>query len=148
MNTLIETYRGWEISFNTESESFYVKSNEFDRGENKKSFSAAKKYIDDFIKDNLQFVPIWVQKTSGEKIKLIGIRKDKRFVYERRNGSKDQLSDYEEKDYFLVDDVNIPIFAEIDRLSAENAAIVSKIKEMRENLVKVGLEGIKAKYAI
>jgi hypothetical protein len=57
----IECYRGWDISFNTEKETFYASCDECDRQETKKSFSSAKKYRDEGIRANTTFEPIWVQ---------------------------------------------------------------------------------------
>ena len=111
MRVEIENYRGWDISFDTERETFYAKSVEYDRGETKRSFASAKQFVDDFIKENLQFKPVWVEKVPSQynnqnKIKLIGIRKDKRFVYEDADGKKNQLSEYSEKDYILCNEEN------------------------------------------
>ena len=39
MKTEIAKYRGWEISFDTDKETFYALSNDYDRDETKKSFS-------------------------------------------------------------------------------------------------------------
>ena len=66
MKVFIENYRGWDISFDTDKESFYAQSDEYDVGETKKSFASAKKYIDDFLKDNLQFQPIWVERPVSQ----------------------------------------------------------------------------------
>ena len=51
MKVQIENYRGWNIEFDTEKESFYCHSEQHDKDENKKSFASTKKWIDDFIKD-------------------------------------------------------------------------------------------------
>lgn len=78
MRVEIANYRGWEISFDTDKEEFYCLSNEYDNDVNKKSFSASKKYIDDYIKLNKEFKPFFVtSKDSRErKIKIVGVRKD------------------------------------------------------------------------
>jgi hypothetical protein len=70
-----------------------------------KSFASTKKYIDDYIKENSSFKPVMVQKfettfSSAEIIKLVGIRKDNKFMYEDKNGKIKQLSTYDEKIIF------------------------------------------------
>ena len=111
MRTLITEYRGWEIFFDTDKEEFYTISNEYDKDITKKSFASTKKFVDDYIKENNSFKPILVQKepsmfNNGEIIKLIGIRKDGDFMYEDKDGKKQRLSSYNEKDYFLINPEN------------------------------------------
>ena len=111
MRVLIENYRGWEIYFDTDKEEFQTVSNEYDKQETKRSYASSKKYIDDYIKSNNVFKPIKVQKmptmfSEGKVITLIGIRKDKAFMYEDEEGRKQQLSSYDERDYFIVDSRN------------------------------------------
>jgi hypothetical protein len=139
MKVEIEIYRGWLISFNTEKETFYCHSEKWDKDENKKSFASTKKWIDDFIKDNEVFKPIWVETkpqvtTSHRKIKLIGIRKDGRFIYEDSKGEKHQLSDYDTKDYIIYDEEN-------EKYKIEALKISEKIEALRlqknETLKKV-----------
>jgi hypothetical protein len=128
MKIEIQVYRGWSISFDTEKETFYCHSEQWDKDENKKSFASTKKWIDDFIKENEVFNPIWVEskpKTYGEKmIKLIGIRKDERFVYENSKGEKVQLPEHNEKDYILYDEKN-------EKHKIEAAKIDEQIEELR-----------------
>ena len=151
MTILIENYRGWDISFNTVKETFYAQSDEYDRGETKKSFASAKQYIDDFIKENNQFKPVWVERLSfygsvEGKIKLIGIRKDKRFVYEGKDGKKEQLAEYSEKDYILYNKENDIFYKQIEECRKRRDALDEEIKEIKDKIVKVGLDSIKAKY--
>lgn len=151
MKIEIENYRGWEIYFDTEKETFYAQSDEHARGESKKSFAAAKKFIDDFIKDNTEFKPIWVESPpsswSGKnKIKLIGIRKDKRFIYEGDKGEKEQLPEYNEKDYILVNPDNEPIYEAIKVLQDKQKETALEIKALESKIIRVGLEEIKKKY--
>ena len=139
MKVIIDNHRGWEISFDTELETFYCISDRYDRDETKKSFASIKKFIDDFIKENEIFEPVWVETkpnsyTSDKKIKLIGIRKDGRFIYENSKGEKQKLSDYNEKDYILYDANNDKfrleaekINKEIEVLNAKRDAVLDKI---------------------
>lgn len=139
MKVEIEIYRGWSISFDTDQETFYCHSEQYDRDENKKSYSTTKKWIDDFIKDNEIFKPIWVESSpkryGQKKIKLIGIRKDGRFVYEDAKGEKKQLSEYDEKDYILYDEAN-------EKYKIEASKIDEQMEVLRLQRIKV-LENVK-----
>ena len=150
MRILIEEYRGWEIFFDTDKEEFYTVSNEYDTDNTKKSFSSTKKYIDDFIKENNSFKPIFVQKErttydNANIIKLIAIRKDGDFMYENDKGQKKRLSSYEEKNYFLVNSENDVYFEQIEEIEKEREKLLSKINELRSKLIKVTVEEIKQK---
>jgi hypothetical protein len=152
MKIQIENYRGWDILFDTEKESFYVVSNQFDRDETKKSFASAKKYIDDFIKENLKFEPFWIEKpatmwSKAMKVKVIGIRKDKRFVYETKEGVA-QLSEYDEKDYFLFNEDNISVYRQMDELKLKKEEIDNQYKELEKKVIKEGLKPLKERYSV
>jgi hypothetical protein len=105
MNVKIETYRGFEIMFNTDKSEFECAVK--DQSKESKSFDAIKKWVDEYLKDNATFEPFFVIKSpnsytvSKEILKIIGIRKDGRFISEGKNGEKEQVSEYHEKDYIL-----------------------------------------------
>jgi hypothetical protein len=148
MRVLIENYRSWEICFDTDKEDFYTVSNEYDRQETKRSYASAKKYIDDYIKENNVFKPIKVQKmpsmfSGGEVITLIGIRKDKAFMYEDKDGKKQQLSGYNESDYFIVDSKNDVHFKRIAELAVERKKIDAELKEIEKSVIKVDVKQIR-----
>ncbi len=142
MKVDIEQYRGWDILFDTDKETFSCYSNQWDRSESKQSFAATKKFIDDFIKDNNTFKTVWAESKPGaynsdRKIKIIGIRKDGRLIYEDVKGEKKQLSDYNEKDYILYDKENEKhriksneIQIEIDNLNKQKKLVEAKITGM------------------
>lgn len=148
MRVLIQTYRGWEIYFDTENEEFYTMSNQFDTDKTKKSYSSAIKYIDDYIKENYKFTPFYVQKMPSiydnrdTTIKIIGIRKDGRFMYEDKDGSKHQLTEYDAKNYFKVNPENEPIFKEIHQLKDDISKLEGKVKELMSKVVKEELTDI------
>lgn len=140
MSVLIKKYRGWEISFDYNKESFECYSNQYDESETKKSFSSVKKWIDDFLKDNQTFKPFFIElkpkshSYNQAKIKIIGIRKDNRFIYEDEKGVKCQLSDYKEKDYVIYDYENekykeqaMIIDEEIEVLRLKRNEVLNKI---------------------
>jgi hypothetical protein len=143
MKVEIEIYRGWSISFDTEKETFYCHSEQWDKDVNKKSFASTRKWIDDFIKENEVFKPIWVEikpdtYNIDKRIKLIGIRKDGRFIYENEKGDKKQLSDYNEKDYILYNPENDKYREEANQVSVE----LEELRLKRNAILKkvVGIE--------
>ena len=151
MRVLIENYRGWEIYFDTEKEEFYTVSNEYDKQETKRSYASSKKYIDDYIKSNNVFKPIKVQKmptmfSEGKAITLIGIRKDKAFMYEDEEGRKQQLSSYDERDYFIVDSRNDVHFKRIAELAIERKRIDDEVKEIEKSVIKVDVKQIRQNF--
>jgi len=153
MRTLITEYRGWEIFFDTDKEEFYNISNQYDKDNVKKSFASAKKFIDDYIKENNQFKPILVQKepsmfNDGGIIKLIGIRKDGDFMYEDKDGKKQRLSSYNEKDYFLINPENDIPFKKIAELEKSRDEIGSEIKEIKKTIIKVDVKQIKKNFLV
>ena len=151
MKAKIEDYRGWEISFDIEEEKFYAQTQEWDKEVEKNSFASAKKYIDDFLKENNRFEPIWVETRASvyggaKKVKLIGLRLDGRFVYEGKDGEKEQLSEYTEKDYMLDNPVNEPIFIKIQESKDKIECIRGEISELEKQVTIVGIKEIKDKY--
>jgi hypothetical protein len=148
MRTLITEYRGWEIFFDTDKEEFYTVSNQHDKDNTKKTFASTKKFVDDYIKENNSFKPILVQKepsmfNNGEIIKLIGIRKDGDFMYEDKDGKKQRLSSYNEKDYFLINPENDEAFKKIAELEKKRDEIGSEIKEIKKTIIKVDVRQVK-----
>jgi hypothetical protein len=150
MRVLIEEYRGWEIYFDTDKEDFYTVSNQYDTDKSKKTYASSKKYIDDYIKANSEFKPINVQRmpneySAGKTITLIGVRKDKAFMYEDEKGNKQQLSHHDEKDFFLVDPKNEPHFYQILTLKSKIELLRAEIKEVEKLVVKVTVKDIREK---
>ena len=151
MRILIENYRGWEIYFDTDKEEFYTVSNEYDKQETKRSYASSKKYIDDYIKSNNVFKPIKVQKmptmfSEGKVITLIGIRKDKAFMYEDEEGRKQQLSSYDERDYFIVDSRNDVHFKRIAELAIERKRIDDEVNQIEKSVIKVDVKQIRQNF--
>ncbi len=115
---LIEEYRGWEISFDTEQETFYCLSDVYDRDEKKKSFASCKSFVDEYIKENNGFKEFFIESVPSfyrgyEKKKVIGIRKDGAFTIEEKGGKKGVLSKYNEKEYVVYNQDNKSIFDEL-----------------------------------
>lgn len=147
---LIENYRGWEIYFDNDKENFYTSSDDYDRENTKTSYAATKKWIDDFIKENLKFEPIVVERKDYRgvsQIKLIGIRKDRRFIYEGENGKKEQLSEYYEKDYYLPSPLNEEINEKIKEQQSIRDAADLEIQNLEKQLVKTPIiQELRNKY--
>lgn len=103
---LIENYRGFDIEFDSYYEKFQCEC-EDGKAKESQSFSAVKKFIDDFKKANQEFKPFYVEANPKrhydiDKIKIVGIRKDGRFVSEDKKGGLKQISDYSESNYMIV----------------------------------------------
>ena len=136
MKVEIENYRGWEISFDPDTEEFYGLSDRHDKDVNKKSYSATKKFIDDFIKDNQEFKAFNVESNpqsswGGKKGRIVGIRKDKRFIIELPDGKKEQVSYYSEKDFILINADNKMLWLELEKINKERDALYKKEREVK-----------------
>ena len=135
---LIQNYRGFDIEFDSNYEKFQCEV-EDGKAKESPSFSAMKKFIDDFKKTNQDFKPFWVEKNpesylSGKTMKVIGIRKDGRFVAEDEKGNKEQLSDHNLKDYMLK--------------KSENEEGIQKLQELRNKEQQQSFENAQAKKSI
>ena len=129
MKAIIENYRGFEISFDTDTEAFYGISDQYDKDFKKPSYASAKKFIDEFLKDNQNFKPFWVEVNpnsyrSTEKIRIIGIRKDNRFIYENSKGEKKQIIEYDEKDYIFPNSDNDQVKQQLKDAVIEQEEII------------------------
>lgn len=119
----IENYRGFDIEFETSSEKFQCIITE-DNTKQSISFSAIKKFIDEYIKENNEFKPFKIIKHPNENwgregiINVIGIRKDGRFVIQLEGGKKEQLPEYDESKYILFNEKAVQYIKEINSLKA------------------------------
>lgn len=150
MKVHIENYRGWDISFDTDKEMFHYVSSDYDADGKKISYTAAKKFIDDFIKENQTFNAFWVEVTpirstyrGMEKIKVVGIRKDGRFISENKKGEKSQISDYDLQDYMVINEANVPLWEELKILELEKKALNDKEKALKAKFAIKTLKEIK-----
>lgn len=98
---LIEEYRGFDIYLDKLTEYFICVSREYDTHINKKKLSLVKKEIDNYIKDNLIFTPIFIETGvtgwgGGRRtIKLASIREDERFIFENKEIEGQKLEECE-----------------------------------------------------
>lgn len=134
MTTIVETYRGYPISFDTFSEEFSCALN--DMSLNKKSFPSVKKAIDDYIKDNSKFSPFKVHHENdfGSTFTIVGVRKDNRFIYENNKGEKGQVSEYDERNYYLVVPANEAVYTSIAGIKSQINDLYAKIEKERAKL--------------
>lgn len=143
MQVLIETYRGWEIYFDIEVESFYCHSERYDRDQKKQSFAATKKYIDDYIKENSNFKPFKIEKLPsgyGDRyLTVVGIRKDGALMVEDSKGVKKQLFKYGMKYYILRTPDNDPINDEIKDLEVKITELNRQIRELQHKITGTSL---------
>jgi len=113
----IEDYRGWTIYFDKEEDRFYSVAQAYDVSKTNKTFTAAKKAIDDYLKDNQNFkvfdVVSWNHYGTAELIpaRIVGIRKDGRYLIKKSGQNEaEQLSTYDENNWILHKTSNlIPI---------------------------------------
>lgn len=150
MRVLIEEYRGWEIMFDTDSEDFYTSSNEYDKEAKKRSYAATKKFIDDFIKDNTEFKPVQVETLdswlhSARRVMLVGIRKNGTFVSQDKDGKKSQFSKYNEDDFFLSNEANDPIYAQLKTLDEAIDGLRKERKTIENQLIRVSVADYRKK---
>ena len=147
MNVLIQNYRGVDILFDADNERF---SYTFDLGSwsQKQSFAACKKSIDDYIKNNLTFEPFVVRSLrSGKTLKITGIRKDNRFVYDLNN-TKEQISEYNETDYIEYDESHEKQYVQVAVLELEIDKLQKEISDVKNTITGKTLKELKSKYAV
>jgi len=154
----IEKYRGYDIEFDVDEEKFQCIVTDNDNKESK-SLAAVRKFVDEYIKNNQKFSPFWVELCPGKggwstekRLKIIGLRKDNRFMAELPDGTKTQVSGYDMNRYIIEDIVNKQIIDELNQESSDkeyadkewNKARKAKIEtieavdlaEFRSNLLK------------
>jgi len=162
MKSYIETYRRFPIHFNTDTEAFECAAKETanwrndDAVKSSKSYSAIKKFIDEFIKDNSTFEPFKVRKSPSynystnypNEMKIVGIRKDNRFIYEKANGEKDQISEYDEEKYVLFNPEDDALYAKIAFLELRVDEARKKLEEAKGLVKGETLKQLKSKYKI
>jgi hypothetical protein len=108
MKAKIETYRGVDIYFETNSEKFICEVAD-EMKIDKNSYKSTIDAIDNYFRENKNFKPIKVITNPAEMYggigsglyTIIGIRKDGRFIYEDDKGNKRQLAEHYEKSVIL-----------------------------------------------
>jgi hypothetical protein len=140
----IENYQGWTIYFDKEQDRFYSVSQSDDVDKTSKSFTAAKKAIDDYLKDNQNFKPFKVMSYGGYSgdfiVKtIVGQRKDGRFIIQKDNADPEQLSAYNEGEWIEYKEQNTTIVERIKSLkadwNAEEAKYRDKLKALQSQLI-------------
>lgn len=151
-NILIETYRGFDIEFNTNNEKFQCIVSD-DNAKESILFAAVKKFVDDYKKNNQEFKPFWVEpnpksyRFGSGNLLVVGMRKDGRFVVETEEGIKKQLTDYDVNKYMLMKAENVFALKTIKALDVEFETIKAnhekKKNELIDSIVIVDLEEYK-----
>lgn len=137
MKVLIENYRGFEITFDTETNQFLAYSNEKDVEQEKRSYPATKKWIDDYVKENANFKRVLVCPVLGSyrmgegKFTLTGIRKDSAFMAENAKGTF-QVSKYDEEKYCIWDKSHDDIKDKYDNYNKQ----IDELKKSRDQYLK------------
>jgi hypothetical protein len=131
---LIETYRDWDIWYKPENEEFLAE-NGANESQNRKTLSAARKFVDEFRKANAEFKPFAVvgidRYRKDKPLTIVGMRKDARFIAENAKGEKEQISEYNERDYAIPNPENEPILDKIKELEAKKRKIQHRIEEQQ-----------------
>lgn len=139
MKALIEDYRGFEISFDTEKSVFYCFSDSYDTENTSKSYDAVKKYIDDYIKANKTFKSFVVYPVPNsykkEPTTITGIRKDGGFTYVDEIGKPKKVSNYDENEYYFINPSNESALSEMQSLEEQKNQIRERIKTLKETLI-------------
>jgi hypothetical protein len=106
---LITNYRGFDIEFDIDHEKFQcIITDELVK--ESLSFAAVRKFIDNYKRENQAFKPFDVEPIYigyrapylPDKLTILGIRKDSRFIAEDKNGKRIQMDDYDMKQWILV----------------------------------------------
>jgi hypothetical protein len=139
MKVTIENYRGFEILFDTNHERFQCIITE-DHTKESKSYPAVKKFIDEYMKDNQSFKPFYIESIPGSyndrgTLKIVGIRKDKRFITEDKNGNKGQVSEYDLDKSMLKKECNQSIIESIKFLESKFKDYQKKYIEDKKHLI-------------
>lgn len=136
----IESYRGFEIFFDTTTGKFSSACSDNNSKEST-SFPAVKKFIDDYKKANQPFEPFWVEVLpqyagcfTTNKIKIVGVRKDGLLIYEDTEGRKLIFGDYNKTRYMLINPDNAPILEKIEELERKKEELIAEIAESRRQL--------------
>lgn len=136
---VIENYRGFNIEFDTDYEKFQCVITE-DMTKESLSYSAIKKWVDEYKKNNQDFDPFWIEGKPeswkrSEKLKVIGLRKDGRPVAVKEDGTRVQISDYDSSEYMIAKIENIYKLKALNDLETENEKIRTKFVERRKAII-------------
>lgn len=137
---VVETYRGFDIMFSPDKETFSCIPSDEDVKESK-SFAACKRHIDEYLKLNQGFKPFTVsikpenyRFSSKKQIKIVGIRKDNKFVYEE-DGQPKQLSDWNDKDYLIEFSENTHLLKEYEESEDRLLEFSNKERELQRQIL-------------
>jgi hypothetical protein len=133
MKVLINNYRGIDITFDTERERFSCSLDGNENWSEKQSYAAVTKAIDDYYKDTANFNPFYIRTINSGELKVVGQRKDGRYVVEK-NSKPEQLSTYEEGSYFIYNPSEEHIYAQYAMNEAEIATLVNKRNKIIESI--------------
>lgn len=142
----IEDYRGFEIQFEPQTERFTY-STDGSSWSQKQSYSACKKAIDDYLKDNANFKAFKIRHRDYNNVHtVIGMRKDNRFIIVDEKGKKDQISEYNESDFILYNEEDEKHYAQIALYELEEDELRKKKKDERAKVSNVTLKSVKNNY--
>lgn len=143
MNVTIEKYRGIEIWFDTDRETFQCDIDD-DRSV-KQSYTALKSFIDKWKKDTANFKCFTVYPNPNDfyynnSYKIVGTTKDGRFIGIKQGNEKAEIiSKYNEKSYITFNKLNEEPTKQLDLLEKERESfrleMNEKIKEVKSKFI-------------
>lgn len=141
----IEEFRGFETHLDTESGKFFVEGD--DSSTFAKNYNQAKTHIKDFVKNNTVFPEFTLLKNpktywGKDVIKVIGVNGHGRFVYEDKEGRKQQLSSYDLSKYIFAEDLEESGYDPdmVKGLEDEIKELQEKIQQEKDKLASFGAE--------
>ena len=140
MDVLIENYRGFDINYSTTREEFSCVITDEAKKEGN-YLSSIKRFVDEYKKANSAFAPFDVMDNpasiygNGKTGKIIGVRKDGKFIIESSNGKQSQIALYSEKDYILALPENEKGLRELAELEKEREEIRLEMNLRRGKIV-------------
>lgn len=145
MQIVIETYKGFEIRFDIDRETFLCDID--DERSVKKSYSAIKKFIADWVKENQVFRKFKVESipssyNSSKTLTIIGKHGNGNLIAIDENGKNKQVSAYEFDRYMLVDSENEKNWAILSQLENQQKGISQKIQQHYSNFKIIKLKDI------
>lgn len=148
MKAVIETYRGFEVWFDTHYEVFQCVITDGDEKESR-SYKAILKFIDEYKKNNQDFMPFKVVAlpdgyASNKELTITGLRKDGGVIAVTEDLKKVRVSNYDLKSYMLEQQSNYKELAELKELKeSEEAYRIEMVKKRKEIIARVDVVTLK-----
>jgi hypothetical protein len=134
---IVDIYRDFEIVFRKETGMFGAFSDRFDRESSHKSFAAAKKQVDDFLKAQEQenFVPFKVRRENysecyDKELIVVGKNKGGSYAARTKDGAYQQITNQDFKRYVISSSIDSQKEIEISSIKDEIILLQKKAREL------------------